>query len=216
MTLVSGGPQQPHFLIVPGLNDSGPTHWQSRWLDLLRNASKAELGNWSAPDRAGWTAALDRAVDDIDAPIILVAHSLGCHAVAHWATDHPATARSRIFAALLVAPPDCDQGGGHRLVRRFGPSADSPLPFPTTIAASRNDDYASLGYARGLSRVWQTDFIDVGDLGHINAASELGIWPAGLAMLGRLIAIAGFGRKARLALQSQTAVARDAPFRAAA
>lgn len=199
MTLVSGGPQQPHFLIVPGLNDSGPTHWQSRWLELLRNASKADLGNWDNPDRTGWTQRLDHAVRAIDAPVILVAHSLGCHAVAHWVERQPDIARTRISGALLVAPPDCDRDEAHPLVRQFGPSADSPLPFPTAIAASRNDTYATLGYARGLARNWQADFIDVGDLGHINAVSDLGIWPAGLAMLGRLIALAGFGRKARLA-----------------
>ena len=28
-------PLQPQVLIVPGLNDSGPDHWQTHWLESL-------------------------------------------------------------------------------------------------------------------------------------------------------------------------------------
>lgn len=198
MTVYSGGKAEPHFLIVPGLNDSGPTHWQSRWLDLLRNSSKADLGDWANPTREDWTGRLNRAIQDIDSPVILVAHSLGCHAVAHWAEHAEDAVSAKVFGALLIAPPDCERATACAPVRRFGPSATAALPFPAILAASQNDDYASLDHARQLARAWRADFINVGELGHINAASELGIWPSGLAMLGRLIAIAGFGRKARL------------------
>lgn len=199
MTVYSGGKSEPHFLIVPGLNDSGPTHWQSRWLDLLRNASKADLGDWANPTREGWTARLNHSIQDIEAPVILVAHSLGCHTVAHWAEQAENAVSSKVFGALLIAPPDCERESACAPVRQFGPSATAALPFPAILAASGNDEYASVDHARKLARAWQADFINVGELGHINAASNLGIWPSGLAMLGRLIAIAGFGRKSRLA-----------------
>ncbi len=209
MTVYSGGKSEPHFLIVPGLNDSGPTHWQSRWLDLLRNSSKADLGDWSNPTREGWTARLNAEIQKIDAPIILVAHSLGCHTVAHWAANAGEGALSKVFAALLVAPPDCERDNACAQVRQFGPGATAALPFPAILTASENDNYATLDHARQLARAWRADFINAGRLGHINAASDLGIWTSGLAMLGRLIAIAGFGRKARLTLPA--AAIRKAP-----
>lgn len=210
MTVYSGGKSEPHFLIVPGLNDSGPTHWQCRWLDLLRNSNKADLGDWSNPTREGWTARLDRATQDINSPIILVAHSLGCHTVAHWASQASDGAAAKVFGALLVAPPDCERASACPPVRQFGPSATAALPFPAILVASEDDDYATLDHARQLARAWRADFNNAGRLGHINAASNLGIWPTGLAVLGRLIAIAGFGRKARLPLH------QTEPLRAAA
>lgn len=216
MTLYAGGRAEPHFLIVPGLNDSGPTHWQSRWLDLLRNSSKAELGNWSSPTRHAWTTRLDDAVGAIEAPVILVAHSLGCHAVAHWAADSTMRHCNKVFGALLVAPPDCDHDGAHARLREFGPSARNRLPFPAILAASRNDHYATLDHARCLARTWRTDFVDAGELGHINAASGLGIWPAGLALLGRLVALAGFGRRARIDRPAVTMTHDAEQLRAAA
>ncbi len=214
MTVYSGGRAEPHFLIVPGLNDSGPAHWQIRWRDLLRNSSKAELGDWSNPTQEAWTARLDQAIRNIDAPVILVAHSLGCHAVAHWAAGAEDSVLTKVSGALLVAPPDCERHSACAHVRAFGPSATAALPFPSILAASGNDDYATLDHARQLARAWQADFINAGNLGHINVASDLGVWPAGLAMLGRLIAIAGFGRKARLTVPAR-AIAEE-PLRAAA
>ena len=197
------GTQEPHFLIVPGLNDSGPTHWQSHWLGLLRHAHKAELGDWGRPTRDRWVARLEAAIRSIDAPVILIAHSLGCHAVAHWAETFGNADRSKVFGALLVAPPDCDSEDAHPLVRQFGPSAHVQFTFPAILAASRNDDYATLDFSRRVARRWQSDFVDIGELGHINAASGIGHWPAGLALLGRTIVRAGFGREERGARQER-------------
>lgn len=216
MTFGSGASSEPHFLIVPGLNDSGPTHWQSHWLGLLRHAHKADLGDWSNPMRDRWMARLDAAIRAIDAPIILVAHSLGCHAVAHWASRAETAGYTGVRGALLVAPPDCDRADAHPLVRQFGPSAEVQMPFPAIIVASRNDDYATLDYARRLSRRWRSDFVDTGELGHINAASGIGHWPAGLALLGRTIVRAGFGRAQRAAQAEQVWVPAAEGLRAAA
>jgi len=194
MTVSFQGHVQPRFLIVPGLNDSGPTHWQSHWLRLLRNAEKADLGDWSSPTRDHWVCQLDAAIRHAPEPIILVAHSLGCHAFAHWAKDSNNILETNVFGALLVAPPDCDHPDSNPLLRAFGPTESLNLPFPMIVAGSRNDDYASITYTRRLAKRWKGDFVDMGELGHINAASGLGHWPAGLAMLGRLIARAGLGK----------------------
>jgi hypothetical protein len=75
--------------------------------------------------------------------------------------------------------------------------------FPAILAASRNDEYATLDFSRRVARRWQSDFVDIGELGHINAASGIGHWPAGLALLGRTIVRAGFGREERGARQER-------------
>lgn len=187
----------PQFLIVPGLYDSGPTHWQSHWHRLLRNARRAELGNWSDPDPATWGERLGRAVRHANAPVIIVAHSLGCHAFAHWANTADKRDIAGISGALLVAPPDCGPDAANPVLRRFAPTPQLTLPFPAILTASRNDPYATLVQSQRLARAWSCQFVDSGALGHINASSGIGHWPAGLAMLGRIIALAGFGRQDR-------------------
>jgi predicted alpha/beta hydrolase family esterase len=197
MTHELSAPVAPQFLIVPGLYDSGPTHWQSHWHRLLRNARRAELGNWSDPDPATWSKRLGRAVRQADAPVIIVAHSLGCHAFAHWVKNAERHDVSRISGALLVAPPDCGPDAANPVLRRFAPVPQLALPFPAILTASRNDPYATLVQSQRLAQLWSCRFIDSGEIGHINASSGIGHWPAGLAMLGRLISLAGFGRQDR-------------------
>src|SRR5215475_11034403 len=88
---------QPH-LIVPGWGGSGPDHWQTHWERELPNASRLEVADWYVPRKDDWLRALDDAIHRAAAPPIVIAHSLGCMAVAHWAvsTRHP------VRGALLV------------------------------------------------------------------------------------------------------------------
>ncbi len=48
--------------------------------------------------RDEWVEILDKAVTDSSGEIVLVAHSLGCATVAHWASQY----KRRIKAALQV------------------------------------------------------------------------------------------------------------------
>ncbi len=57
------------------------------------------------------------------------------------------------------------------------------LPFPSTVVASSNDPYVSLERARYFAQCWGSQFVDLGAAGHINTASGLGDWPAGVALL---------------------------------
>lgn len=184
----------PHFLIVPGLNDSGPTHWQSLWGRLLRNSSRAELGDWSAPQRSQWVGALDDAIRATHGPIILCAHSLGCLAVAWWAALRGQKHGWPVAGALLIAPPDCDRPSSADTLRDFGPTPMVKLPFPAILAASRDDHYADIEQSQRMARYWGAHFVDTGQLGHINADSGIGLWPAGLSLLGRVLTLAGHGR----------------------
>ena len=99
----SAGP--PPCLIVPGLGGSGPDHWQTRWETCLPHVARVVQRDWDRPDRDAWIEALVRAVREAPAPVVLVAHSLGCAVVAHAAARDPGIP---VRAALLVAPADVD------------------------------------------------------------------------------------------------------------
>lgn len=101
------------IVIVPGIGNSGPDHWQSHWEAALPGAARIAPASWDAPDLADWTAALDEAVANAGVPPLVVCHSLGCLLFAHW---HAVSARA-VRGAFLVAVPD-----------RAGPRF--PLPPP--------------------------------------------------------------------------------------
>ena len=46
-------------LIAPGLHNSGPDHWQSRWQRLFPAFERVQQDDWDVPDLARWSARLD-------------------------------------------------------------------------------------------------------------------------------------------------------------
>lgn len=178
----------PLVLTVPGLNNSGPDHWQTLWEHELPACRRVELGMWDRPHRNTWVNQINLAIHKAGRPVILVAHSLGCHAVAWWAQYERPAFGSPVVAALLVAPPDVDAPGLDQRLARFAPLAGWRLPFRSVVAASRNDPYASFGQAKRIARKWGSRLVDAGPVGHINAASDLSNWPYGKYLLGQLIA----------------------------
>ena len=173
-------------LIIPGLFDSDPDHWQSHWLRTRPQALKVELGSWDGPTPDLWTARLDRAIARRRHPVFLVAHSLGCLAVAWWAQQASTDRLHKVRAALLVAAPDVDRPDAHRLVRPFAPAPRRTLPFPSLLVASRTDPYARFASSAGLAAAWGSELIDAGDAGHINGEAGVEDWPDGIALIDRL------------------------------
>lgn len=173
------------ILILPGLNGSGPAHWQTRWELRLPEARRVPARDWDRPDRAEWVAALEQAVTAATpAPVVLVAHSLGCLQVVHWAAG---TTNARLVrGALLVAPPDPARPDFPQVATGFRPLPVAPLPFPSVLVASRNDPYGSFAFSEGCARAWGSRLVDAGSCGHINADSGLDDWDDGLALLGQL------------------------------
>lgn len=172
---------------IPGLNNSGPTHWQSRWEASLPHCHRVELGHWDAPDRDLWVEALDNAIARVDSPVYLVAHSLGCHVVAHWTADASSAQLRRVAGALLVAPPEVERSPLDRRLTVFSPVVALRTGFPITLVTISNDPYCTVGQARTMARRWHARLIDAGAFGHINADSELGDWPYGKYLLRRLM-----------------------------
>jgi predicted alpha/beta hydrolase family esterase len=179
--------EAPLILTVPGLDNSGPTHWQSIWERELQDCERVDLGAWNRPNRNGWVNKLNLAVRDAGRPVILVAHSLGCHAVAWWAAMEKPGFANPVIGALLVAPPELDVAPIDDRLTSFGPAPRSPLPFPSIVAASHDDPYIQFHRARRLAQFWGSRFADAGTVGHINAQSALGTWHFGQFLLRKLV-----------------------------
>jgi uncharacterized protein len=163
------------ILILPGIGGSGPGHWQSAWEGLYPNARRVPAPDWDHPDRVGWVAALERAVADTGPGMVLVAHSLGCLQVVHWASS----TRLGVKGALLVAPPDPEGPAFPAAAVGFGSLPAPRLPFASIVVASANDPYASIDFARRCAGDWGGRLVEAGALGHINADSGLGDWSMG-------------------------------------
>jgi hypothetical protein len=179
--------EDPLILTVPGLNNSDARHWQSRWEAKIPDCERVDLGMWDDPHRNTWVNKLNLAIHNARRPVILVAHSLGCLAVAWWAEYEKPAYGNPVVGALLVAPPDVEKPGVDPRLARFAPVPRQPLPFPAFLAASENDPYCQLRVARGLATDWSACFAYAGSVGHINADSEIGDWDFGQLLLGQLV-----------------------------
>jgi predicted alpha/beta hydrolase family esterase len=176
--------RDPPFLIVPGLFNSGPDHWQSHWQRALPTADRVEQSDWERPTLGEWTAGLVEAVRR-NPGAVLIAHSLGCAVVAHLAAI---SAGRGVGGAFLVAPADVNrQGPAGRLLQGFSPLPRQRLPFPTLVVASQNDPYVEITQARAFAHGWGARFVDAGRAGHINVESGHGHWPTGLELLRELV-----------------------------
>ncbi len=159
----------PRLLIVPGLHDSGPAHWQSWLQGLYRDAVRVRQGDSDTPDLDRWAARIASTVERHgDTPWIAVAHSFGCLALARHLRLH---SNPRIAAALFVAPAEPD---------KFGVAALLPherLPIPTTLLSSDNDPWMSAASTRLWAGRWGSRWSSLGHAGHINTEAGFGPLP---------------------------------------
>lgn len=165
------------MLIVPGLGDSGPGHWQTLWADADPAARRVHQRDFDRPVRAEWVDGLDRELRRRPGPTVLVGHSLGCIAIAAWAAQHDA---AQVAGALLVAPADADALGLLDGVPR------AALPFPAVVVASTDDPYCTAARARAFAQAWGAEYVDHGPSGHLNVAAGYGPWPRGEQLLAAL------------------------------
>ncbi|EIZ80433.1 hypothetical protein WSK_0991 [Novosphingobium sp. Rr 2-17] len=178
--------QEPLILLVPGLDGSGPQHWQRRWADEIDACQMADLGNWETPHRNTWINRLNLAVHRAGRPVVLVAHSLGCILTAWWSKFEQPGWSTPVIGALLVAPPEVDFFPRDNRLEGFAPTPADALPFPSILVASRNDPWIGYDTAKMLARQWGSEFVDAGNAGHLNADSKLGSWEDGKRLLNRL------------------------------
>jgi uncharacterized protein len=140
---------------------------------------RVQQRDWARPEAGEWSAAIDDVVTRTGGDVVLVAHSCGVVAVAHWA----ARFETRIHGAFLVAPPDPDRADLEAPVRAFTLPDMRTLPFPSLLVASEDDPYCDVGRARAMAIAWGAEFVSAGAAGHLNTASGHGPWPEGRALL---------------------------------
>lgn len=169
-------------LVLPGIGNSGPQHWQTLWEQSQPDFRRVAQRDWDFPVCAEWVAAIEQAVRQAGPDVVLLAHSLGCLALAHWAAGE----HSPIRAALLVAVPDARGNNFPPQAAGFADTPEQAFPFRSTVVASADDPYGSPENAARLARAWGSRFVEIGQCGHINADSGLGAWPAGYALLQEL------------------------------
>ena len=169
-------------IIVPGWKNSGPEHWQSRWVSVLPHAVRIEQRNWENPEPAQWVSTLAAEVDRARSPVLIVAHSLGCLITASL----PVPLRAKVAGALLVAPADIERPDAPACLRGFAPISRQSLPFQSVVVASDDDPYCALERARAFAEDWGSRIVVLSGAGHINAESGLADWPEGLKILGAL------------------------------
>jgi hypothetical protein len=166
--------------MVPGIGGSGRRRWQTLWQqEFTGQADRIQPVSWEAPDQSDWLEAISRAAGS---DTVIVAHSLGCLAAATWLTQREPI----ILGAFLVAPPDPKAPS-------FPPAATSftapstALPVPSVVLASSDDPFSSFPAVAAMARNWDAALLDIGPLGHVNSASDLGQWNDGRERLQTFI-----------------------------
>lgn len=170
-------------LVAPGLSDSGPEHWQSRWQRLYPGFERVQQDDWETPDLPRWSARLGEVLARDGRPTVIVAHSFGCLTTVHRTAALQAASEGSahpIVAALLVAPADPVKFSLSAAVRL-------KLPYPALVVGSDNDPWMSAERARHWAEAWGAQFRSVGARGHINSESGLGDWTEGQQWLLELL-----------------------------
>lgn len=170
-------------LILPGLGNSGPGHWQSLWEKAHPEYRRVIQDEWRAPHCDDWVRRLEEAVVEAGENSVLVAHSTACALVGHWWHRH----RRVISGALLVAPSDTEAPAYPSRPRGFAPMPLDRLSFRSIVVASQNDPAVSFERARQFADAWGSEFVSAGKAGHIETKSGYGPWPAGHHLLECLL-----------------------------
>ena len=178
------------FLMVPGLRDHMEDHWQTHFQKRFPTSVCVPPLEHDKLSRKARVEALERTLAGIEGKVILVAHSAGCITTAHWAQD----GQRKIHGALLATPADVDMPipAGYPTPEELQTNGWSPvpataLPFPTLLAASRNDPLLSYERAEQLAKAWDARLVDLGNVGHLNPVAGFGPWPGLDALLQQLV-----------------------------
>jgi uncharacterized protein len=164
-------------------------HWQTLLAAELPGARTVAPLERDKLSLAARVAAIQAALEGIDGPVILVAHSGGVPMIVHWAQKH----RRAIKGALLATPADIETPlpSGYPTMddlRSHGwlPLPRARLPFPSLVAASGDDPMAKPARVAQLARDWGSRLVEIGNAGHLNPASGYGPWPLAIELIAAL------------------------------
>jgi predicted alpha/beta hydrolase family esterase len=163
------------IIYLAGINNSEPEHWRRLWYAKIGGVW-VEHADWNHPKASEWVSDLVRAIDANPGPKVFLAHSLGCLLTAQWALNYH---DHQLAGAFLVAAPDPSGQAFPKTAEGFSSPLLGRPPFPTWLLASQNDSYSTFEFSEKLAFHWNSRFIDVGEIGHINLKSNLGFWDEG-------------------------------------
>ena len=171
------------FLILHGLEGSGPEHWQTWLAGRLRQrglaASYPSLPDAEHPRLDRWLSTLGSELERLPpAETTVLCHSLGSLLWLHHAARAPGVPVAR---AVLVAPaqPDEDdpQSPGFRPVPldRDGVAAAAG---ETLLVCSTDDPWCPPDTSRRIARAIGVEIHWLEGAGHVNTDGGYGPWPA--------------------------------------
>jgi serine hydrolase len=168
------------FLILHGLEGSGPDHWQTWLAGRLRERgeriSYPDLPEPFDPRPDEWLAVLRDELAAMEGERIVLCHSLACLMWLLHAREGATDAAERV---LLVAPPcrwDIPQ------VARFDPgpvTADDVrrAAAVTRMLCAEADPYCPAGAVETYGRPLELDYEVIPGGGHLNPDAGFGPWP---------------------------------------
>src|SRR4051812_15196528 len=167
------------FLILHGLEGSGPDHWQT-WLarelrDRGERVSYPDLPDPFDPKPDEWRAALQPELAALEGERIVLCHSLGCLLWLLNARDGATDVADRV---LLVAPPKTSEV---EPVVRFQPDGVTAADLAraagqTLMLWSEPDSYCPQTAPVAFPGIFENTK-HIPDSGHLNSDAGYGPWP---------------------------------------
>jgi uncharacterized protein len=167
------------FLVLHGIEGSGPEHWQTWIARRLREhgaqVAYPDLPEADAPRLERWLAALDDELARLPPEeTTVLCHSLGGLLWLHHSSDE--RERADVARALLVAPPQPD-------VEVPGSTGFRPVPLgrsaarETRFVCSTNDPWCPADASRRMAEAVGAPIDWLEHAGHVNTDAGYGPWP---------------------------------------
>lgn len=171
------------YFTIPGFGGNDENHWQSFWEKTIPNCHRIEQVDWEKARCDEWVNVVEKTLSAHDlSQSILIGHSLGVATIINWANKHGKT----IKGAFLVAPTDVENLAEPLDAVGFAPLPKEKLNFPSIVIASTNDIWIPIQKAQEFANSWGSEFVNIGEKGHINSDSKLGDWTEGKKLLNKL------------------------------
>ncbi len=181
-----------HTIIVPGVDDSNASHWQSWLAYKLSDSSRVVQEDWHKPVLNHWVQRFYQHVSQYHRPIQLVSHSFGCLTTIAALNQYPQL-KQWVEQVILVAPANparfSTTGFAERVSGNDSSTDDAyatdsyatdflkyTLDFPTLLILSENDPWLDFDDALNYAKAWDVPYINQGLAGHINVESGYGAW----------------------------------------
>jgi predicted alpha/beta hydrolase family esterase len=166
------------YLVLHGLDGSGPGHWQPWLVEALRTRGKEvafpDLPDASDPWPDPWVATTRNELER--GPDVVVCHSLACLL---WLRLAAAAGERLANRVLLVAPPCRDDV--EQVARFLDHGADSEAVAraapQTLLVCSDNDPYCQAGAIATYAEPLEIESRLIAGAGHINPDAGYGPWP---------------------------------------